>query len=230
MKLNWRSEWPQWGLLGGMFLLAALSWRSAPERISVHWGLDGAVDRWGGRVEGLLGPPLIALGLYLLLLWLPRVDPGQANYRTFAGPYRFIRLATLALLAALYSALVLSLRGVAIDMARVAPLLAGTLLVAIGSVSGKVRPNWFVGVRTPWTLSSKLAWTKTQCLGGWILIADGLLLAVAGVVFRSASAIGAALGALVGSLLLLYIYSWRVWRTDPYRTPPAGALPAEEEL
>lgn len=87
MRTNWRTEWPHWAMLAAMFLLAAVTWRSAPDRLPVHWGLGGEVDRYGGRFEGLLGLPTLALGLYLLLRWLPRIDPGRANYAQFAGAY-----------------------------------------------------------------------------------------------------------------------------------------------
>lgn len=103
----------------------------------------------------------------------------------------------------------------------------GALLVAIGSVLGKVRPNWFVGIRTPWTLSSKLAWTKTQRLGGWLLIAEGLIVMATGLL-GGAWALGASLVAMVVGASWTVVYSYLVWRADPDKTAPAGTLPAEE--
>ena len=83
MKISWRTEWPMWLLLIGMFALAAASWGATPDRVPVHWGLNGSPDRWGGKFEGLMLMPLIALGIYLIMLFIPRIDPGRANYANF---------------------------------------------------------------------------------------------------------------------------------------------------
>lgn len=228
METNRRTEWPHWALLGAMFLAAAVTWPRAPERLPVHWGLSGEIDRYGGRFEGLVLLPITALGVYLLLRYLPRLDPGRANYALFGGAYALIRLAVLGTLAAVYGIVLLWAWGRPVDAAGLVPSLVGGLLVVVGSVLGKVRPNWFVGIRTPWTLSSKLAWAKTHRLGGWLLIADGLALVIVAGVLRPAWASGAVAAVLIGSVLLLSVYSYLVWRTDPDKTPPAGTSPAEE--
>ena len=74
MKLSWRTEVSMWVILAGMFLLAALTWTSAPERIPVHWNLHQQVDRYAGRFEGLMAIPRLALAVYLLTLLIPRID------------------------------------------------------------------------------------------------------------------------------------------------------------
>ncbi len=227
MTKNWRNEWPHWLLLVGMFVAGAIAWPHTPERVPVHWGLDGTADRYGGRVEGVLLLPLLAIGIYVLLLVSPRFDPGRANYELFAGAYRLIRLAVLALLAAIYVAALLSATGHALDMARITPLLVGILFIVIGSVMGKLRPTWFVGVRTPWTLSSARAWGKTQRLGGWVFIGAGLLLLLGGLLRLPALTI-VALVALIGGSVGLYAYSYVIWRQDQGALPPAGSQPAEE--
>src|SRR5262245_15418514 len=208
-----------------MFVMAAAAWGPAPDRIPVHWNIHGEVDRYGGRLEGLLLLPVIALGVYLSMLLLPRIDPGRANYEGFAGTYATIRLAILVVLAGVYSVVLLSMQGRLVDRGTVISLLVGAMLVLIGNVLGKVRPNWFVGIRTPWTLSSKLSWTHTHRAGRWILIALGLLL-----IFTSGAHAAwvtwLVAGFGVASALGLVVYSYVLWRRDPDKTPPAGTLPA----
>ena len=87
MKTGWRLETPQIVLIALMFAAAAVAWPMAPDRIPVHWNAAGAIDRYGGRFEGLLLLPLMALGLYLLMRFLPNLDPGRANYARFGGVY-----------------------------------------------------------------------------------------------------------------------------------------------
>lgn len=228
MRTNFKTELIQWILIAAMFLFAAISWPSAPDRIPVHWGFSGEPDRYGGKFEGLLLLPLLALGLYLLLLYLPRIDPGRANYERFKGAYSVIRVATLAVLASIHGFILLWIRGVQLDFSVVVPVLVGVLLIVIGSVLGKVRPNWFVGIRTPWTLASKLSWTKTHRLGGWLFVVVGLVFISSGFV-GSAWAIVAGLVVAAGCVLWLVVYSYLVWRSDPRKIPAIETSPAGEE-
>ena len=225
MKITWRTEWPHWVLLAAMFALAAASWGSAPGQVPVHWNLAGQVDRYGGRFEGVFLLPLVAAAIYLLMLWLPRLDPGRANYETFAGAYATLRLAVLAVLAGTYGVVQLWAHGRAASVAIWAPLLVGALLVVVGSLLGKLRPNWFVGIRTPWTLSSKVSWTRTHRLGGWLFIGLGVLtmtMAILGTTWAFRTMFAALVAVAIG----LVVYSYRVWRKDPEKMPPAGTLPA----
>jgi uncharacterized membrane protein len=225
MRFSWRTEWPHLVLIAAMFVMAASQWGTAPDRIPVHWNIHGQIDRYGGKVEGLLAMPAIALVVYLAMLLLPRVDPGRANYEGFAGVYATLRLAVLVVLAGVYGVVLLSMRGRSIDSGAIVSLLVGALLVLVGNLLGKVRPNWFVGIRTPWTLSSKLSWTHTHRAGRWIFIATGLLLmATAGLhgTWVTWTVVGFGAAGVFG----LVVYSYRVWRRDPDKTPPAGTLPA----
>ena len=100
----------------------------------------------------------------------------------------------------------------------------GALLVVIGSVMGKIRPNWFVGVRTPWTLTSKRSWLKTHRLGGWLFMIWGLIQIPVGLLLP-----GARIFTLVAALAViatLLIYSYVVWRNDPDKLPAVGTTPA----
>ncbi len=227
MKIAWKSEVPQWIVLGAMFAGAAIAWPHAPGRIPVHWNLSGQVDRYGGRFEGLLALPLLALGLYVLMLVIPRIDPGRANYARFRGAYNAIRIAVLAVLAVLYLAIHLWVRTGHVNIGAIAPLTIGAMCVLVGGVLGKIRPNWFVGIRTPWTLSSKVSWVRTHRAGGWAFIALGLATIVATFVSPRA-AFWVMLAGIVVTGVGLVVYSYLVWRQDPDKIPPAGTLPADE--
>src|SRR5437773_1426173 len=87
MRFDWRWELAQGVLLAAMAAMAAASWSSAPDWIPVHWNVYGQVDRYGGRVEGLLAIPILAVAMYAMTVLLPRVDPRRESYRHFAGAY-----------------------------------------------------------------------------------------------------------------------------------------------
>lgn len=228
MKWSLKNELAPLSIIAAMLAAAAASWSRAPERLPVHWNLAGEVDRWGGKAEALLVLPAIAFGMYLLFTFLPRLDPGRRNYERFAGPYRLIMLGVLTLMAVLHAVSLAPVYGITPNINRVLPFAAGLLFVLIGATMGKLRPNWFVGIRTPWTLSSKRAWTRTHRLGGWLFLASGLVVAVVSIA-APAFSIQVLLGSAITVAAITIVYSYFVWRTDPDRLAPAGTSPAEED-
>lgn len=228
MKPHWKTELPLLTLIAGMFVAAALIWPHAPARFPVHWGVDGEVNRYGGRFEGLLLLPLMAVVLYVLMLFLPRLDPGRLNYARFSGAYYTIRSLVIALLAILDAVMILAAKGAPVDMTRFVGLAIGAMFFVLGNVLGKIRPNWFVGVRTPWTLSSKRSWTRTHRLAGWVFVAGGVALMAAGII-RTPFAMETAFAILATGMVGAIVYSYLVWKSDPDRVPPAGTLPGNDE-
>jgi uncharacterized membrane protein len=225
MKIDWRTELPCWLLLAGMFFMAAISWSSAPAQIPVHWGLEFQPDRYGGKFEGLLFLPLMGLGLYIFLLFLaPRIDPGRANYPRFASTSAVLRIALLAFMAGIYALVHLWIRGIEWSFGVLLPIMLGVLFIVLGNLMGKVRPNWFIGIRTPWTLTSKVAWSRTHRLGGWLFIVCGFLWLASALVHRAWAAVVPLVVLLAGSLALS-VYSFFLWRSDPDKVPPAGTEP-----
>jgi uncharacterized membrane protein len=226
MKIAWKVEVPQWIILAGMFAAAAIAWPHAPDRIPVHWNINGEVDRYGGRFEGLLLMPLVALGMYVLMLVLPRIDPGRANYARFRGAYNAIRITLLVLFAVFDVGIQVWVWTGHADIALIAPLAMGIVSIVLGAVLGKIRPNWFVGIRTPWTLSSKVSWVRTHRAGGWLFIVVGLA-TIATTFISPRLAFWVLIGGLLGGTVALFIYSYVLWRQDPDKIPPAGTLPAD---
>lgn len=227
MKISWRTELPQLLIIAAMFLVAALVWQYVPDKMPVHWNFKGEVDRYGSKIEGLIAVPAVTIGLYLLLLLLPRLDPGYPNYERFSTPYLVIRYSMLIVMATIYGAAVLVALGYEFSMSALVPAVVGLMLIVLGNLMGKIRPNWFVGVRTPWTLSSKRSWDKTHRQAGWLFIVSGAALLVSGLLGTGWAAVSA-FAILMLSTLWLVVYSYLVWRSDPDRVPPAGTAPHRE--
>jgi uncharacterized membrane protein len=216
MKVSWRSEIALLAIILAMFVLAIAGWASAPERIPIHWNIQGQVDRYAGKAVGLLMPPAVALALYLLFLIVPRIDPFKASYPSFTGAYNAVRLSVISLLAVLSGVTHLWVHGRPIVMSTVFPLLFGGLFIILGNYLGKLRPNWFIGIRTPWTLTSRTAWAKTHRLGGWLFIATGLISILADVLFNR-WAYYFLLASVTASAIVSFLYSYLVWRKAPDR-------------
>ena len=226
MKLTWRTEWPLWVFLAAMFVGAAIMWPNAPDRIPIHWDLHGDVNGYGGKFEGLLLIPVIALVIYGLFALAPRLDPFHANYQWFEGAFTLMRFTILFFLAVIQAIVYLAMTGHSIPMNVVIPILVGALFIVIGLVLRKLRPNWFMGIRTPWTLMSSRSWTKTHAAGQWVFTVAGLWFMIAGLMNSSKAMVGAIIFMVVG-VLTLVIYSYFVWRGDPDRVTPASILHAD---
>lgn len=223
-----RREWPHWVILGALFAASAVVWNRVPAQMPTHWNIRGEVDGYGGRLEGLLLLPMIALGVYLMLLLLPRLDPGRANYASFAGPYAVIRIAMLALMLSIHALVIATALGYEVNAGRWIPVGVGALFVVLGNVMGKVRPNYFVGIRTPWTLASARSWEKTHRVGGRLFVLAGIALALAAIIGRPEALV--AVGVLgASSIAGLFYYSYVVWRDDTERVPVTGTKPEVEE-
>jgi uncharacterized membrane protein len=227
MKLSLRSEVPQLALIAAMFALAAWAWPRLPAQIPTHWNLQGEVDGHGNKFVGLLLLPFTVLGLYILMLLLPLFDPGRANYHNFAKTYNMLRLGFVTFMAVFYAATVAAAFGRHVDITSVAFLGMAVLFFVIGNFMGKIRPNWFVGVRTPWTLSSKLSWDKTHRLAGWLFLLMGAMHAVVAFV-HNAWTFAAMVTFDAICLLWIVVYSYLVYRSDPHPMPPAGTSPSTD--
>ena len=149
MKVTWRSEVVPLVLIVAMFALGAIAWPQAPDRIPIHWGISGEPDNYAGKVFGLFGGPLISLGIYGLILILPRIDPRRKNYELFWGKYLVIRTIIITVLAAIQVVTFLWAIGIDINMNIAVLMIVGFLLIFTGNYMGKLRPTWFVGIRSP---------------------------------------------------------------------------------
>jgi uncharacterized membrane protein len=217
MRFTWRTELPQLTILGLMFALAAIAWSDAPNRIPTHYGLDGGPDDYGGKFAGLLLLPLIALGMYLMMILLPRLDPERANDEKFAGPYAVIRFSVIALIGVVHGPTLMWAWGHEVSIAVFLPLALGAMFLVIGSQLPRIRPNGFVGFRTPWTLTSPLAWERTHRAAAWLFMTAGVLLMAMSAIQRVWWMVVVFVYLLAG-VLALTVYSYRLWRTDPERT------------
>lgn len=226
MTWSWRREALLFLPIVAMFVTSAIAWPFADDSIPVHWNALGEADRFSGKFEGLMLLPLIAIGVSLLMAVLPRFDPGKANYASFAGTYTLIRGALVVFFAALHGVAVAIALGANIDMAIFVYLAIGLLFVLLGNVMSKFRPNYFAGIRTPWTLTSARSWTATHRLGGRVFVGIGLgFMAMA--VVQQVWFLIAVMVAMFAAIGGLFVYSYVVWRDDPDRVPVSQTTPAD---
>lgn len=200
-----------WALSVIPVLLVAALWAKLPERVPMQWGFDGVVRydaKWNLWIIAAIGP-----GMALLFQFLPRIDPKRDNYEKFQGMYgSFAVVMELFILVMMGIVLTETFHSGMLNVGRVVMVLVCLLMVWLGCVLGKVKPNWFMGIRTPWALSDPDVWNKTHRLGGWVFFLVGLgnipvaLLCpekICAVVFFIT---------LMAGVLLLYVMSYRFYK------------------
>ncbi len=199
-------------LIGLMIAFALAVYGRLPEQVPTHFGLSGEPDGWTPRLPGAFLMPLLAAGVYLLLIVLRRIDPRGANYSRFEETW-WVFLNVIALLMTAIHVLSLGFAiGWPIDMARAVTVTVGLLFVGLGNYMPRLRSNWWMGIRTPWTLESEEVWRDTHRVGGWAFVAAGLLVVLAGLLLEPGPRAWASGIAFGTAIVIPLVYSYVAYR------------------
>jgi len=171
-----KTRFKLWAALVLLATVGATLWLygALPERIPSHWNAAGQVDAWGPR-GSIFTEPAIMLGLALLWLVLPGISPKRFEVEGFEDTWWFGGMALLALLAFIQAMLLGAALGAGIDIGRALGGGLGAFILLLGNVMGKVRRNFWLGIRTPWTLANERVWYATHRLAGKTMVGAGLL-------------------------------------------------------
>jgi uncharacterized membrane protein len=187
-----------------------------PERVPTHWDMNGAVNGDSSRAfAAWLVPGIMAL-IALVLPRLPAIDPRRANYAKFRPTYDLVVNGILTMLLVMHVAMLGFALGWPISMERFTPFMVGALLILLGNVMPRARPNWMFGIRTPWTLSNDRVWERTHRLGGVLFVIAGAALVLAALLFPSAT-FHVIIVAVVGASVVPLVYSYFAWRQESAR-------------
>ncbi|HEY3516205.1 MAG TPA: SdpI family protein [Gammaproteobacteria bacterium] len=214
MKLKW-SDLLSLGAVGAVGALAWYLYPTFPERVPTHWNLAGEIDGYMRKplaVLAMIALPLAGYAVGLLFnKVLPRISPAGFEMDRFENVTDIITLSLTLMLAGVAAVVLLAASGRDVPVITVVTLLTGGLLVVIGNYLGKVRRNFFVGIRTPWTLASDEVWARTHRVGGWLFVLAGIaIIASAG---RSRLVLPLVLLSSVGTAALIAVaYSYLVYR------------------
>lgn len=197
-------------LLIGMLVLQAVAsvWilPSLPERIPTHWDANGQVNGWMDRLWGVVFFFGLSLGHYLLLWAIPFLDP-KKKIAVKQKAYNAIRLALQFFLLLVFAFVMAAALDVNLSVPRLCLGAVSIMLIILGNYMGKIRPNYFMGIRTPWTLEDPVVWQKTHRVGGPIFILTGLISLIGCFWSQKAGIFFLVMPVIAGSIYLVG-YSW----------------------
>ena len=198
--------------------LAFSLWASPrlPETVPSHWNAAGEVDGYSSREQVLFLLPVLTFVMGLLLLYLPNMDPLRANIERFREVYHWFIIGLSIFFIYLHVLSLLAGMGVNVNMTYALIPAVGLLYIGMGFMLERAQPNWLIGIRTPWTLSSPTVWRKTHRLGGLAFKVAGVL-ALVGLLFPAEVALWFTIIPLLVTALGTIIYSYVLYQQESGR-------------
>jgi uncharacterized membrane protein len=195
------------GLTVAAWVAALAAYSYLPEKVPIHWNIRGEVDGYGEKQWAVFLTPAVMVALLGLFRVLPWLSPKPFTLDTFRGTYEFAVALTMGLMAYIHALTLWAAWSGPVDLGRA--LIAGLSLffALIGNVLGKVRRNFFMGVRTPWTLASERVWIDTHRLAARLFVAAGLSGFVLSLIFGGPAAFIATLGLILVAAFVPVVYS-----------------------
>lgn len=196
-------------ILAGI-VASALAYPLLPEQVASHWGINDQPDGFTSRFWGVALMPLVTLGMALLFLLIPAIDPLKANIEQFRGTFNAFITLMVAFMLYIHGLTLAYNLGFPVRMSLGMIPAMGLLFVFIGILIGRAKRNFFIGIRTPWTLSNDQVWEETHQLGSKLFIGAGVL-SVASLLLGE-NGFWLMMALILGAAFIPVIYSYFAWK------------------
>jgi len=193
-------------------VIGLVSYPALPQMVASHWGLSGQVNGYQGKTVAILLMPILMAGLVALFFVLPKVDPLGKNIQQFQKQYDSFVLFLIGFLSYLHVLTLVWNLGWKFDLIRFLIPAYSLFIFGLGYVLAGARPNWFFGIRTPWTMSNGRVWYHTHELGGKLYKLAGVL--ALGGFFWPNLALFFMIVPIIAVSLYLVIFSYFDWRRE----------------
>jgi uncharacterized membrane protein len=198
-------------------LLTLVAWLIAlphlPATMPIHWGANGEADGFATKINAMILTVGIMVLIYFIIAFVPRIDPRKENYKYFSKTYNIVLNAVLLLFFFVNMSTILQGLGYNVPMSYIAPIMAGLVFIIIGNYLQRVRSNYFMGIRTPWTLSNETVWKKTHRLSGKIFFIGGLLILISAFLPDGYKSV-IMWGSIVLCVAIPYLYSYLAYKKE----------------
>jgi uncharacterized membrane protein len=195
------------------FIYLAMIWKNLPEQIATHFDLGGNPNGWTDRSDMPILIGALGIGTYLLMLFIPFFDP-KKKIEQMGGKYYSLRLTMTVFMSVLSFYLLYVGNKGEIDPNFLIAII-GAFYVVLGNYLQTVKPNYFIGIRTPWTLENEDIWKKTHRIGGKLWLAGGLLIVIVAFVIKNNTILSITFGVVTGIVAIIpVVYSFILFKNN----------------
>lgn len=199
-------------LIAVMLIAGLVLYSRLPDPMPSHWNAAGEVDGYMSRFWGVFLLPLITIVLVPLFLVIPQIDPLKANIAKFRGVFNWFIVAFVVYMLFVYGLTIAASLGYQFNMTYALLPIVGFLFIGIGYMIGRAKRNFFIGIRTPWTLSSETVWDETHKLGAKMFMIAGVVTIISA--FLGEAGIWLLMAALLAAAFVPIIYSYILWQRE----------------
>ncbi|WP_194850867.1 SdpI family protein [Nonlabens antarcticus] len=185
---------------------------SVADQVPMHFDASGNADRYGHKSELWIIPLVLNVSLYLLFKYFPKLD-SKKQFHKMENKYTYVRMALTLFLTVLSCGIIF----ISTSNSTEAPVnwlygLTGLMFIFLGNYMPAMKPNYFIGIRTPWTLENETVWRKTHQVGAWVFIASGFLIILSCFLLSNFAILFVVLGITIVIVLFSTIYSYLVFK------------------
>jgi uncharacterized membrane protein len=167
-----------WAIIAVQLIVAVYGFVVLPATVPIHWGANGQVNGYGPKWLGTFLYPLMSAGIYILVRALLAAGPRLGGREATAANLRITKLVivgVLLLMLIIQLATLAQTLGAGFDLMQIVTLALSLLFIFLGNYMGKIRRNFWVGIRTPWSIANDVVWERTHRVGGWLFVVVGLI-------------------------------------------------------
>jgi len=209
--MNLKKELPLIGIVLLPFLYLAYVWNQLPAQVPLHYNIKGEVDRYGDKSELILIPIMTSLLIYVIFVAVPHIDP-KKQIQKMGKKYDTLKWVITTFMSVLALFIIYIAKNESIANPNYILLLCGVLFILLGNYFKTIKANYFIGIRTPWTLENESVWKETHKLGGKIWFAGGLLVILSSLIFDERTNFIIFMTIIAVMVLVPVIYSYLLFK------------------
>lgn len=184
MNSTLKKELPIIGIVLLPFIYLAFIWNTLPEKVPTHWSAKGDIDHWGDKTFLISVPFMLPVFIYALLLVIPIIDP-KKRIALMGGKYYQFKFILVLLMSLLALFIIYISKNQSFSSPNFIFILIGVLFIVLGNYFKVIQPNYFIGIRTPWTLENNEVWRLTHIFAGKLWFVGGLLIVLGALLFET---------------------------------------------
>lgn len=211
MKKNIIHEVIQYAVIAGTFAFGMIMSDALPALVPSHWNMAGEIDGYSAKTFVIWFFPALILGMKVLFSFLKKMDPKRENYALFERSWKNLETTIIVFFGYIHMISLLAALGVVSDASRFIMFGMGAFFLILGNYMGKIRQNYFIGFKLPWTIASEDNWNKTHRLAGKTMVLAGIVIALSSFADPYLRVV-AFIGAMIGGFVVPCVYSYLIHR------------------